>query len=822
MAQAGEDRYDLVHGCYGVRAVSDGDYLAKAGNGYTALADTLDGAEPFRMQATDLGKYLLFGEAEDFLAISQADPLPPPVGGIVSDDAPSGRADWTIDGAPGAFTITNESESKALAVNASGNVVPVAPGQADSFAFDQTTGCAEYPEVDLNVTGAPTTGDPAYGEVSGLVEGHMHHMAFEFLGGKAHCGRPWHRFGAPYALKDCVDHEPNGCAAVLENALYGNPARCHDPVGWPTFADWPDPKSLTHEQSYYRWLERSWRGGLRVFVNLLVENRQLCEIYPLKQNDCNEMKSVELQAKRMQQLQDYIDAQSGGPGEGWFRIVRSPFEARRVINEGKLAVITGMEVSEPFNCRVIQINASTRVPQCDKADITHWLDRLRELGVRQLEIVNKFDNALTGVAGDNGTTGTIVNGGNFLATQSFWRLEDNCEDPDNHDHAPTSAPAPHNDDQIIANGIEQFGGVLPAYPAYDDPPLCNEIGLTALGRFAVQEIMKRKMVFDPDHMSVLARDEAMKIVEAERYSGVISSHSWSTENTLPRIYKLGGMITPYAGSSESFVHQWTHLQAVKDELGRQYYGVGYGADMNGFGSQGLPRGADVPNPVTYPFQSFDGNVTIDKQTSGQRVYDINADGVAHYGLYPDWIEDLRMIAGDQIVEDLGRGAEAYLQMWERADGIDRVRCGRWREHDFSAAGIGTRLPFGADTRATLEAAGQPQSRTSTWRWCSKRGEGTKTVAAVFGGADTSALLASEEPGNTADGVGPNDDAGDLRGGFATKLGDRLWTRPASSGRAFFYSTSAGRVELAGLTTRGIAADEARLRDLIDRAGVGVS
>ena len=54
----------------------------------------------------------------------------------------------------------------------------------------------------------------------------------------------------------------------------------------------------------------------------------------------------------------------------------------------------------------------------------------------------------------------------------------------------------------------------------------------------------------------------------------------------------------------------------------------------------------MPNPVSYPFKSFDGKVTVDHQVSGERSYDINTDGVAHYGLYPDWIEDLRMIAGE--------------------------------------------------------------------------------------------------------------------------------------------------------------------------------
>ena len=125
----------------------------------------------------------------------------------------------------------------------------------------------------------------------------MHMMAFEFLGGHAHCGEPWHKFGAPYALKDCEDHEPNGCAAVLETGLGGDP--CHDTGGWPNFDGWPDYHSLTHESSYYRWLERAHLGGLRIFVNLMVENRVLCEIYPdmsvvqgEPKTNCDEMDTV--------------------------------------------------------------------------------------------------------------------------------------------------------------------------------------------------------------------------------------------------------------------------------------------------------------------------------------------------------------------------------------------------------------------------------------------------------------------------------------------------------------------------------------------------
>ena len=48
----------------------------------------------------------------------------------------------------------------------------------------------------------------------------------------------------------------------------------------------------------------------------------------------------------------------------------------------------------------------------------------------------------------------------------------------------------------------------------------------------------------------------MDVVEALDYQGVISSHSWSTPDTYPRIYKDGGFITPYAGDSTGFVDKW--------------------------------------------------------------------------------------------------------------------------------------------------------------------------------------------------------------------------------------------------------------------------
>jgi len=804
-AQADQDRYSIVADCLALKA--PGGYVAKSAGGYDTSAGDLGGAEPFRMQATALGRYLLYGSNRDFLAL----------GGdaIVSDAEPSDDSDWTVNEVDGGFQIVNEFAGKALAVGGSGALVA---GSPTTFELVEASGCPEYPEVELNVEGTPGKGSPKYGEVTGTVEGHMHGMAFEFLGGRAHCGKPWHRFGAPYALRDCVDHEEtDGCGAVLDNVLYGSPARCHEPTGWPSFEGWPDYKSLTHEQSYWRWLERSWAGGMRLYVNLMVENRALCELYPLKQNSCDEMESVQLQIKRIHEFEDYIDAQSGGPGEGFFRIVESPYEARQVINEGKLAVVLGMEVSEPFGCSVY-----LGAPMCDEAEIDGWLDRLHELGIRQLEITNKFDNALTGVAGDNGEQGAIVNAGNFYTTGRFWDL-DSCDEPENHDREPAGATV-HNDDSLVSNGFDAF---LPpgALPVYGQPPYCNTLGLSKLGEHAIREIINRRMIFDPDHMSVLGRNQALNLVESKDYSGLISSHSWSTPNALPRIYKLGGLITPSSSEADDFVEEWQNLRSAYS--GRQYFGVGYGADQNGFATQPGPRDPAAGPQVSYPFRSLDGSTQVMPQTSGSQVYDINSDGIAHYGLYADWYEDLRLVGGPEIARDMARGAEAYLQMWERADGIGEVRCDSWRQRFLTSRGLGRQLRLGDRPSRVLSRAGQPVDRERTWRWCAHtrakdaaagaKAKRAKNVYAVFTKRGKVGLIASTLRKHNADGIRVRTSERDLRN--ASSVGAGLRVTDAGAGKQFVYGVRHRRITFVGVASRAVASSPASLRKYVKRAGL---
>ena len=752
-----EDRYAMAGGCYRMRAAGGG-YVARSGeDGFSATTSKARRAEPFHFQATDLGRYLLFGTQEDFVAASEgaigeaayATTQSQPgriAGGVVlettdrvADEAarseanhqtgrgdsvvaapgPSRLADWKIkETDTNAFYITLPETDQALTVNEDG-LLDLAPARRGSdFRLELDGGCATFPEIEVNVDGPVVGGKTGYQEVRGFLDTHLHAMAFEFLGGRARCGRPWHRFGVSRALVDCPDHEPNGFGAVLEKLVSKqDPQETHNTDGWPTFEGWPRYNSLTHEQVYYKWLERAWSGGLRMFTNLLVDNNQLCKIYPFKKNSCNEMDGLRLQAKRVRQLQDYIDAQSGGPGEGWFRIVDDPFEAREIINQGKLAVVLGIEVSVPLDCGM-----TLDMPKCDMDDIDQRLDEVYDLGVRQMELVNKFDNALSGVAGDDGTTGVVVNQGNKLETGYYWRME-TCQEDDGHTHAhdrtqmnwqdESGSPDEFSGRDALAGAILAQAGVSGAVPVYPEGPHCNVLGLSELGKTMIREMAERGMIFDPDHMSAKAQTEALDLVESLGYSGIVSSHGWSNGTIYPRIYELGGVVTPYAGSSASFVNEWRENRAWQDD--RYYFGFGYGADTNGFGAQGGPRGPNPENPVEYPFEGF-GGVTVGQQHSGSRVYDINTDGVAHYGLYPDWIEDLRQLAGDEIVEDMARGPEAYLQMWERAIGIAPDSC-RDDVDDLKKSQM-RRLDAGMSPEQVLRTVGQPSSRVGrSYTYC---------------------------------------------------------------------------------------------------------
>ncbi|MFD7075436.1 discoidin domain-containing protein [Nocardioides sp. NPDC059952] len=497
-------------------------------------------------------------------------------------------------------------------------------------------------DSEINVTGEPFRGTAPNGDVRGFADIHNHLMTNEGFGGRMICGKPFDEAGIEEALKDCPEHYPDGAGALFEN-LTSDPDWRHDPVGWPTFKEWPRHNSLSHQQNYYAWLERAWRAGQRVLVTDLTSNGLICSILP-RDRGCDEMESIRLQAEKTYDMQDYIDKVYGGEGKGFFRIVTTPEQARTVIESGRLAVVLGVETSEPFGCKQV-----LDVAQCSKADIDRGLDELHGLGVSSMFLCHKFDNALCGVRFDPGTLGTIINVGQFLSTGTFWQTQQ-CPGPE-HDNPINGASVPMIEEKLPA-GVE--------VPSYPDGAQCNVRGLTRLGEYALKGMMRRNMMVELDHMSTKATGRTLEILESVDYPGALSSHSWMDLGWSERVYRLGGFIGSYDSASKGFVAETDRSRPLREKYD---VGLGFGSDMNGVGGWPAPRGEDAPDKVVYPYRTVDGGSLVDRQVTGERVWDFNVDGGAHYGLIPDWIEDIRRVGGEKTVKEMFRGAQSYLDTW---------------------------------------------------------------------------------------------------------------------------------------------------------------
>jgi len=626
-------------------------YVVRSGSGY-GFTSSVSAATPFRLEATQLSRYELF------------DPTGAPayqsvIGFIMAGAEYGDRAD---------FTLTASGDRYRFTATATGQIMGSylwslgAGGTSNTVALAAASGCYTPPDIDPGVTGTAAAGVDSSGKIVGTIDAHAHITAGAAFGGQLHCGDAWASGGVQVALAGCLTHASLNVGAVLEGILGGTDVLNSAEDGWPTFGDWPQHNSELHEQSYFRGIERSWRAGERVLNALLVANRVICELFPYRDTSCDEMDQIRVQAKYLYSMQDYIDAQSGGTGKGWFRIATTPAQVRAIAAQGKLAVTVGVENSELFGCREIN-----DVAQCTKSDIDAGLDEMQALGVSGLYPVHKFDNAFGGTRFDSGVAGAAINVANLLSTGHWWTA--------------TSCTGPSDNEQPLVSDdfaeLLEFGSLnLPAgtvLPVYPSGNICNTRGLTSLGTYLIQQMMARGMIIHIDHMGVKTAQAVLDLADAAGYAGVTSVHTWSDRALVDRVLARGGFVASYAyaasdaGNGEpDFLSEWRANLALAH--GGSITGYGFGSDVNGLAPQAPPRLNAAASPLTYPFTAPNGT-TVGKQTFGTRTFNLNTDGVAQYGLYADWTTDLIQQAGSdgaKLRKQLLNGAEAYTEMWEKA------------------------------------------------------------------------------------------------------------------------------------------------------------
>lgn len=690
-----DTRYSLANGCFTLRSLPAKAYAARSSDGsYAASAVAAAGGEPLFVKPTALGKYFFYARDRSFIAASGS--------GVGSVSAPADPVVWTVDkDAAGAFSIVSDSAAKSLAVDGSGKLVladTAAAGDAAKFTFELAGGCTPYPEMPLGIEGETYKGQGIDKPVIGFADAHTHMaMSSELSDGGSSVGpsaggilygQMFNRFGVPEALKDCAAfHGPDGIKDA-QFILSTSAPTTYDTKGWPTFVDWPTNSNETHQGMYYRWVERAYKSGLRLMVNLGTNISALCEVGAMTLGqagaDCNDMSLGIKQVQYTYQLQDYVDAQEGGPGMGWFRIVKSPAEARAVINDGKLAVVLGLEFANIFDCSVVFNPDGSETDGCDQAHIDQRINQVYDLGVRQVYLYHDVNSALGGTGIFQPLALNLVG---FYGTHGFWKTYD-CPAGGEGDSYFYNAGAvmqtalPGNGSDPISQALlAAAGGTVPVYPPGRQ---CNARAITDLGRYALQQAMKKKFVLDVDHAELSIKqvmiDMAKQQTPVYPLVSMHGGHGGISQQMAKDILNLGGVIFPYnpnGADAASFLKN--KLKPIWPQ--NRPLAMGYGFDGNGFGGYPGPRGASHPQ-IKYPFKLFEGPgwgpqfaaagikpITVDLLTIPESGKSWNADevGTPHYGMVADRVEEIRLEGGEEAVSAFYNSAEAYIEMWEQVD-----------------------------------------------------------------------------------------------------------------------------------------------------------
>jgi microsomal dipeptidase-like Zn-dependent dipeptidase len=400
----------------------------------------------------------------------------------------------------------------------------------------------------------------------------------------------------------------------------------------------PTPTNLVGQQMDFDSLRRAWAYGLRLLVVLAVNSEFMCRAASLPTphaaspigssravGGCFDASYIEAQLRAAKRLEAKIDADAGGPGLGWYRIVYMPAEARNAIEQGKLAVVLGVESANAFGCSVSPSGLTpgigplhyeiTWAMDCEEPltglqtqQALAWLEHWWDLGARHFFPIHN----MSGVAG-----GTALSVPFLHADENPTRLSGGLFDSALDTLVRAIRPK-ETSFNCSSGGFEFDGG------------RCNSQGLTSTGAALVKMLSDYGAIIDVDHMSYKAKlglwnalGEYTPVVSGHTGENTINNADKSNEAQLlpaqiERILKWGGAIGPTlmpanvvsqsetfppdatiarhecGGTTETFIQTYRYLvdnlQQVQQPDGSDVFlGLGYGSDFNGFMGWPEPR-----------------------------------------------------------------------------------------------------------------------------------------------------------------------------------------------------------------------------------------
>lgn len=462
----------------------------------------------------------------------------------------------------------------------------------------------------------------------------------------------------------------------------------HGPSGYSAFADWPHAHSLTHQQMHITQIRRAYEGGLRVMIASVTNNQLVSRLWrdirtrilPPFQNAVPEPREKFDFMSALIQLR-FIEKQAEANPD-WMQVAYSAAEAREIVENDKLAIILSLEL--------------------DSLTPAQTLELVRDHGVRQVIPVHLIDNevggtALSDVSDAFNTANAFIHSPRhgpfhvFEGSSGYFHVE----------YDPNLSVRLSRPERLIPSG-ELLGALTPvpvpedvfAELHYLDHPgegHKNARGIQPAGEQLIRDLAREGVLIDVAHMGEHTADWVIESFAQNNDYPVMDSHTGlrgpleqaGSERQLKRLHAfiiggLGGMIglgTEGSGSTHP-IADWLEEYGIARTLLRGR-GVALGTDLNGFQKQLARAPRSVSYPDDYPLDASRrfGNprapLLEDPAQLGDRRYDFESDGIAHYGMLPDFVEAVANEATEmgaaEEAEALFHSARDVIEMWERAE-----------------------------------------------------------------------------------------------------------------------------------------------------------
>ena len=473
-------------------------------------------------------------------------------------------------------------------------------------------------------------------------------------------------YGAPYgdintALGNCkADHSKNLLRSVL--AAQTEQQNCSawrdGKAGYPDFATWPSWCSILHQQMWVDWIERAHTaGGLNVMVALAVSSH--CIASAAKTTGPQDDGQVLLNC--IQGIKDLV------ANTTFMEIALTPQDVRRIVSSGKLAVILGTEMDNIGNFYAPQDKyKATFNATPSNAQIQAELDTLWDLGIRYIFPVHLNNTVFGGsalIVPTLNVANKFVTGAEFIPEQVStketgiaFRLQNPAVglNPIAKLFMPYLLPKNVNPGK---KGNYSYWDTMPGYGHR------NSLGLTERGSFGLQYMMHKGFLIDIDHMSEKMANEVLSMAVANDYPvnsghngprGLAGNENGRTLAQYAQLKQIGGMVGMGHGANASdFVKSYRQVAQIMG-----YSHLATGTDVGGFSP--LPQ-RDTSVRLVY-------DSTFTRCHTGNRTWDINKDGVAHYGLWPDYIRSWS--AAGMTAKEMHTfmsSAEDFTVMWEKCE-----------------------------------------------------------------------------------------------------------------------------------------------------------